>query len=213
MFYLLLDALFPKKSLSGGEGEWVTPSERSQLQSFPTIESAAQLQAQGISHLDRLVSGSNYRQCPLLKNAVWTFKFRRIPALGEELAQLITACRPSTTLGMTRGILVPVPLHWTRRFWRGFNQSEILARIVSQHCDIPIQRSLKRIRPTGFQSHRARKERLHALRGAFRAVGSVPERIILIDDIATTGATLDECAKTLKEAGAKWVEGWVVARG
>ncbi|OGJ63899.1 hypothetical protein A3C37_03185 [Candidatus Peribacteria bacterium RIFCSPHIGHO2_02_FULL_53_20] len=210
MLSALLDALFPKKSLSGGEGEWVTGLERSQLRSFPVVESTPQLRAQGIHHLDRLVSGSNYHECPLLKNAIWIFKFRRIPALGEELAKIMLV---SNLFHNDASVLVPVPLHWSRRFWRGFNQSEILARIISQQCSIPMRSCLCRIRPTGFQSHRARRERLTALEGAFRALGPIPERVVLIDDIATTGATLDACAKTLKKAGAKWVEGWVVARG
>lgn len=210
MLHVFLDAFFPKKSLSGGEGEWVTRSERAQLRSFPIVEGAAQLRAQGMQHLDRLVAGSNYRQCPLLKNAIWMFKFRRIPALGEELAALLIASSP---LISSYCDLVPVPLHWIRRFWRGFNQSELLARIVSEHFHIPRRSILRRIRPTGFQSHRTRIERLTALEGAFRAYSPVPERVILIDDIATTGATLDACAQALKEAGVQWVEGWVVARG
>lgn len=215
----ILDLLFPRKSLRGGEGEWVTQRERMQLESFPVVEDAMQLRAQGIRHLDRLVAASNYRRCPLLKNAIWIFKFRRIPSLGEELGKMMiaslksTACRPSTGLRVTCSVLIPVPLHWTRRFWRGFNQSEILARIISAHCHIPVADALRRIRPTGFQSHRTRAKRLVALEGAFRASGSIPLRCILIDDIATTGATLDACAAALKEAGAVWVEGWAVARG
>lgn len=211
MLSLFLDALFPKTSLTGGKGEWILEHERAQLRSFPVAESAEQLRAHGIRFLDRLVSGSNYRECPLLKNAIWTFKFKRIPALGSELASLLLS---SHSLHSSHSfILVPVPLHWTRQFWRGFNQSEVLAHIVAEQTGIPMRSCLHRIRPTGFQSHRARRERLTALTGAFRATGSIPERVILIDDIATTGATLDACAKMLKEAGAQWVEGWVVARG
>lgn len=211
MLSWLLDAVFPKFSLSGNAGEWVTPEERAQLQSFPIVESAQELRAHGIHHLDRLTAGSNYKQCPLLKNAIWTFKFRRISALGEELAKVMLEARCKERSASCA--LVPIPLHWTRQFWRGFNQSEILARIISDHTHIPMKLILRRIRPTGFQSHRARKERLTAFEGAFRVIGPVPERVVLIDDVATTGATLDACAKTLKEAGAKWVEGWVVARG
>lgn len=217
MLSWILDAVFPKSSLSGGEGEWITTEEHAQLRSFPVVESAEQLRAHGIHHLDRLTAGSDYRRCPLLKDAIWTFKFRRVPALGQELAKVMLEARceeaKETKERSASCALVPVPLHWTRRFWRGFNQSEILARIVSDHTHIPLKLILRRIRPTGFQSHRARKERLTALEGAFRVIGPVPERVILMDDVATTGATLDACAKTLKEAGAKWVEGWVVARG
>ncbi len=220
MLSWLLDAVFPKASLTGGEGEWITMEERAQLRSFPVVETAELLRAHGIHHLDRLTAGSDYRRCPLLKDAIWTFKFRRIPALGGELAKVMLEAHceetKETKESKERSVscaLVSIPLHWTRRFWRGFNQSDILARIVSGHTHIPLEPILRRIRPTGFQSHRARKERLMALEGAFRVVGPVPERVILIDDVATTGATLDASAKTLKEAGAKWVEGWVVARG
>lgn len=231
MLSWLLDAVFPKRSLDGEEGEWVTEEERATLRSFPIVESAEQLQLHGIHHLDRLIAGSTYKQCPLLKNAIWTFKFRRVPALGQELAKIMlatAACHPSAGLKAgsaqgrlrsgqeirtTRCTLVPVPLHWTRRFWRGFNQSAMLAEIVSNECRIPIAHVLRRIRPTGFQSHRARKERWTALRDAFRVTGDIAPNIILVDDVATTGATLDACAKVLKAAGASRVEGWVIARG
>lgn len=213
MLSWLLDAVFPKRSLDGGEGEWVTSEERAQLQSFPIIETAEQLRAHGIHHLDRLVAGSTYRQCPLLKNAIWTFKFRRVSALGEELGKIMIGACPSTTLGMTHAVLVPVPLHWSRRFWRGFNQADILACIVSEYSQIPVRSLLRRTRPTGFQSHRSRSERLTALRDAFVVTGNISPYVILIDDVATTGATLDACAKVLKTAGTRRVEGWVIARG
>ena len=74
---------------------------------------------------------------------------------------------------------------------------------------------LKRVRATGHQAWRGRAERLISVKGAFGLSKgkSVPDRVILIDDLATTGATLDACAKALKDAGANYVEAWVVAHG
>ncbi len=211
MLSQILDYLFPKKSLGNREGEWVTPEERAQLRAFPIILERAALQREGIAHLDRLVAGSTYAGNPLLKKAVWTMKFRRVPALSRDLGSMLLA--GAMHVDAQDAVLVPVPLHWSRRFHRGFNQAELLANVVSEARHIPVVRALKRVRATGYQSHRSRNERRTALLGAFRSCVRVPPRIVLIDDIATTGATLDACAAVLKEAGAQWVEGWVVARG
>lgn len=185
--------------------------ERSQLRSFPIVLERSQLQKEGIAYLDRLVAGSGYAKNPLLKKAVWTMKFRRIPVLCEELSTLLL--RATAHINASHAVIVPVPLHWSRRFHRGFNQAELLANIVSEARCIPVTHLLKRVRPTGYQSHRRRIDRRSALHDAFRAYGSIPPHIILIDDIATTGATLDACAAVLKQAGAQRVEGWVVAKG
>ncbi len=111
-------------------------------------------------------------------------------------------------------VLCPVPLHWSRKFQRGFNQAELLAKKVATSRGVTMKNLLKRVRPTGLQAWRKRAERFEAMQDTFRpAQSSVPEHVILIDDLSTTGATLDACAKALKEAGAKRVEGWVVAHG
>jgi predicted amidophosphoribosyltransferase len=223
----LFDYLFPRRSLTGREGEWITEGERWLLRSFPRIEEANELKRQGIRALDRLRAGSSYASCPLLRKAVCTLKYRRVPALAGDLGQILLSAVSTTRESIvaqkcfcpticccaTVPVVVPVPLHWTRRFQRGFNQSALLAAVIARERGLPCALLLRRIRPTGFQSHRTREMRLRAVSGAFRAVAPVPLRVVLIDDIATTGATLDACAVALKSAGAEWVEGWVVARG
>jgi ComF family protein len=111
-------------------------------------------------------------------------------------------------------VFVPVPLHWTRRLKRGFNQSELLARKVSND-DIKIIRDLVRVRRTKMQpemiSAAARAANVagaFAVRSDHRYAG---RNICLIDDIKTSGATLNECARTLKEAGAAKVFAVVLA--
>ncbi|MDD5623915.1 MAG: hypothetical protein PHI23_04370 [Candidatus Peribacteraceae bacterium] len=212
MFQIFLDFLFPRRSLTGEEGEWITEEERRLLRPMLVIEERPELRSRGLHFLDRVVAGSAYRGSPLLKKAIHTFKYGRVPGLATDLAQFIVRAG-SYPLSETP-VLCPVPLHWARRFLRGFNQAEILARIVAREKKLPLENLLRRVRPTGFQSHRDREERFLAVKDAFRAIKvPLPPYVILIDDLSTTGATLDMCAKALKEAGVQRVDGWVVAHG
>ena len=212
MFQTLLDFVFPRRSLTGEEGEFVTEEEFQKLHSFPVVEEKHVLLGRGIEWLDAIRAGSSYHHCPLLKKAIHTFKYQRIPGLAEPLASLITAAPlPQVPEG---AVLCPVPLHWSRLNERGFNQSELLARELSGHMGIPMRCLLSRTRATGFQSHRSRAERLVAMQDAFVCrQRSAPPFVVLIDDLATTGATLDACARALKERGVTHVEAWVVAHG
>ena len=104
--------------------------------------------------------------------------------------------------------IVPVPIHPSRRRTRGFNQAEILAKIVGNRLGIPVRTDLlKRTRKTLPQKELSAGERLKNLSGAFRAEEMPPEirRVLLIDDIYTTGSTIEACTRTLKTAGAEAV--------
>jgi ComF family protein len=228
--FSLLDFLFPRRSLRGDEGTFLTEAEIEQLTSHPSILSKETLRARGIGSLNCVRIASTYSDCPLLRKAIWTFKYGKIPALGEQLAALLVPlvldrCKgtdgtdvQSTSVPLVPlvpSVLCPVPLYFLRKFHRGFNQAELLAGIVSQRTGIPVRHCLRRTRWTGKQAGRTREQRLKALRGAFRVSGSIPRDIcvILVDDITTTGATLEECARTLRRAGARRIEGLVVAHG
>ena len=110
-------------------------------------------------------------------------------------------------------VLSPVPLHVLRRFARGFNQAELIARHIEEAMALPTKSLLCRVRPTGHQTWRDRSSRLQAMSGAFRIRrGSmIPRHVYLVDDVFTTGATLGECAKTLRMFGAECVEAIVLA--
>lgn len=113
-------------------------------------------------------------------------------------------------------VIVPVPLHPVRHREREFNQSELLARIASKHLGIPWQNLLIRQRHTDTQTQFDRKHRMENLRDAFklRKNAVVNElRIALVDDVLTTGSTLDECARVLIDGGASRVCAVTVARG
>lgn len=213
MLHFLLDFFFPKRSLLNIEGEWITRDERAMLRSYPVILTGGALTERGIRSLDRIVAASRYSSTPLLRKAIHSFKYRKVFDLARDLSALMLQAVPKLDLH-PEPVLCPVPLHWTRRFERGFNQAELLAIELSQVLDYPVKNLLTRVRPTGHQAWRLRNDRQKALNGAFQFEGSfVPEFVILIDDLSTTGATLETCARELKIAGVKRVEGWVVAQG
>jgi ComF family protein len=112
--------------------------------------------------------------------------------------------------------VVPVPLHWTRRWRRGYNQAEALARGLATKWKLPLQsRWLWRVRPTGDQKGLGRVDRLENLCGAFAVTrGLVLNglRLMVVDDVMTTGATCSESALALKRAGAVHVVAAVLAR-
>ena len=111
---------------------------------------------------------------------------------------------------------MPVPLHPLRRREREFNQAEVLARELARHqgwefCDI-----LQRIRYTVTQTHFDRRRRMKNLREAFRVRRNAAvegKRLLLVDDVLTTGSTLDECARMLLRAGAEAIDALTVTRG
>ena len=97
-------------------------------------------------------------------------------------------------------LIVPIPIHWSRRCVRGFNQAEVLCGSLSK-VDRDV---LSRIRRTKPQVQLSREARMHNLIGAFRARDQVEGKtILLVDDVLTSGETARECAKALKQAGAK----------
>ena len=111
--------------------------------------------------------------------------------------------------------LVPVPLFRKRLVERGFNQSLELARDLGKGLEIPVlAKHLYRIRDTRAQSELGAAKRRANVRGAFavKAAEGLPASVAIIDDVMTTGSTLNECAHTLKMAGVEYVEVWVIAR-
>lgn len=114
--------------------------------------------------------------------------------------------------------IVPVPLHWTRLFQRRFNQSAALARALSQRTKIPvIDDALLRVRATPPQVGLARNERAKNVHGAFSVEKGLRakvkgKRIVLIDDVLTTGATANACARVLRRAGATRIDVLTLAR-
>ena len=116
----------------------------------------------------------------------------------------LTARYGRTIRRMQADVLVPVPVHATRKKTRGFNQAEILARVIGKKLEIPVMpEMLVRNKKTLPQKDLSAAERLKNLSGAF-AAGEIPEGIrsvILVDDIYTTGSTIEACARALRASG------------
>jgi ComF family protein len=160
---------------------------------------------------DRLLALWRYE--PPLDGVVQALKFGRLDYLGRHLAEALAAGLGDALSPFDR--VVPVPLHWRRRFARGYNQAQLIARPLARRLGLPCVAALSRRRATPPQTSLGRAGRLANLRRAF----SVPRpsrirdlRILLVDDVATTGATLDAAAAALKAAGATAVTAVVAAR-
>lgn len=142
------------------------------------------------------------------------FKFHRDLAAGRTLAAL--AARRLVQMGAERPqLMVPVPLHWRRALWRGFNQSRVLADDLSRQLGrIPVADLLVRRRATRAQSNLPAARRRGNVRGAFgvRWRPGPLRHVVLVDDVMTTGTTLDACSAVLRRAGIERVDVWVVAR-
>lgn len=153
------------------------------------------------------------------RRAVIRFKYHRILALGGPLASLMVRALEQVPVLFEdmRGadVIVPVPLHWRRHAWRGFNQAGILARPVADALDIPVAPSLKRIRNNRPQSRLSTKQRMENVKGIFALDPRFPvdgKKVILLDDVMTTGSTVNECARVLKKGGAKKVYVFTMSR-
>lgn len=151
------------------------------------------------------------------RSLVHTLKYRNGLYLREDIAQLVRDCPPAVAF-LEGATLVPVPLHSTRQRERGFNQSEVIAAALAEALGLPLAPLLTRVKATRTQTRLNREQREHNVGGAF-ALGAAarvePEaRYILVDDVFTTGATISECARVLREAGgAAGVDAFTLGHG
>ncbi|MBD0282941.1 MAG: ComF family protein [Thermoleophilaceae bacterium] len=149
-------------------------------------------------------------------------KFRGGVALADAMAALIVANAPAALLPVVDAgqdplaghvpALVPVPLHPARRRRRGFNQAAVLAEALARRTGLPVADCLSRSGRSGSQVGRPRPARLSAPPGRIRAHALVPGRTLVVDDVATTGATLAACARALRAAGTRDVRAITFAR-
>jgi competence protein ComFC len=149
--------------------------------------------------------------------AIHHFKYSRALWFENFLAGLLIAETAPVLRGQKGSFIVPVPLHPLKKREREFNQAAVLAARLGRATAIPVnEKILARVKPTETQTHLRREERSANMRGAFAVRDGVKlngERIILVDDVFTTGATTNECARALRAAGAGDVCVWTVARG
>jgi len=218
-----LDLLFPQRCIGcGTEGELICSSCRKslpRLQSpyckvcgLPLKEGAAcpkcsvnPLQINGIR--------SVFLHEKLARDAAHALKYNNLKLLAKPLAQFMERYLESNPL--SADVLMAVPMHPKRLRKRGYNQAYLLARELGKLMQLPVSHgSLVRTKNTGSQVSLRAKARQENVAGAFGCNdrGLADKRVLLIDDVCTTGATLNACAITLKEAGAVTVWGLTLSR-
>lgn len=219
----LLDLLFPPRCITcSGVGTWLCARciERLPYIVGPICERC------GLP-LQRGLECPGCRRCPVKVNgihsvllfegsartAIHRLKYRNGRALAKPFGQLMAdgwdRCR------LEVDVIVPVPLHARRLRQRGYNQAALLARELARHTGLPLyEEALSRVRHTASQMTLDAAARRDNVRGAFYCTDGQlrGQRVLLIDDVCTTGATLDACADALRAAGAVAVWGFTLAR-
>ncbi|MCP4202188.1 MAG: ComF family protein [bacterium] len=165
------------------------------------------------SPLDRLYCAWRYEEP--LNAVIQGLKFHDLSYLGRHLARELDAILPRD---LKVDAVVPLPLHWRRAWTRGYNQAAEIARPLARHRGWLLEEMLVRRRATQPQSGLDRAGRKHNLRRAFvarrrrRRFRGSGKRLLLVDDVYTTGATLEAAARVLRAEGARWVGAAVACR-
>lgn len=220
-FDFVLDVLFPKKCVVCGKLD--------QLFCDPCRQKILFLKQQNCPFCLRLMPRG--RVCPScrrassltgvlvmahfeepLKTVIYGYKYNFLKALREDLADL--AWPYLTDLG-DNFLLTFVPSDKKRQAWRGYNQAQELAEMLGKRIGAPFEQTLIRKKFETPQTALTKKERFQNVEGAFDAVGKVSlrgKKIVIVDDLVTSGATLNACAKELRKQGAREVWGFALAR-
>ena len=219
----LLDLIFPRRCLGCQKINQIL-CERC-LQSIPVFSSSPRhLVSNKNKCLDKLIVASDWAN-PLLKNLIYDFKYNFVSEIGQILGGLLVrSLEPLTVcLKIKKPLLIPIPLHPLRLHWRGFNQAEILANIVGKKFDWPVINNLiirkKHTRPQMTIDNIS--NRYDNVSGIFSLKSSSGYKfsdlskrtIFLVDDVCTTGATMEEAMTCVKKrALGCYIYGLVLAR-
>jgi len=219
----LLDLLYPPRCAGCGRGgDWYCGHCRTQTLPVPApfCQRCGQPLATGDCRscaiappLAQTVRAATLFEGPI-RQAIHRLKYSNLTAVAPDLSQLLVdACRETA---WSAEVIVPVPLHPARQRWRGYNQAERLARPLAKALGIPLApQALQRVRATADQIGLDPEGRRANVLGAFavaQAAIVAGRSVLLIDDVATTGCTLDACAAALLGSGAAGVNALVLAR-
>lgn len=222
MFHFLADLIFPKVCVGcGSRGTYLCCECEKAIQGYtlPLCPSCMkQIARLGThpgcrksTHLDGLIAAGKHTG--ILRNLVHHIKYLGHADMAQVAARLISQKIPRDLLGQDF-VVTSVPIHPSRERQRGYNQSALLGKTLAKMTGSSYWPLLKKVRNTVPQAKLAREQRLKNLRSAFVSRKLKPGvKILLVDDVSTTGATLDECAKELKRSGAGLVYGVVLAHG
>lgn len=154
------------------------------------------------------------------REIVHDLKYKNSPFLIADIIKILMQT-PGAEDFLRNSTLIPVPLHYTRRIRRGYNQSELIANSIIKafpSANIKLLNALRRTRNTGTQTRPTKEERAENIKGAFDVISrklakiSKQTHIVIVDDVMTSCATMSECAKVLKRRGFKNVDAFALAR-
>lgn len=152
-----------------------------------------------------------------LEQAIHAVKYQKAEALGRYLGRRLAQRLELLPVDVRYGAVIPVPLHWKRRFWRGYNQAELLASPVSLALGVPLELRLGRAATFSNLARLGRQERAETIAGAFSIPAQVAralagQAVLVVDDVYTTGATVGAFAQALLQAGVARVDVFTLAR-
>lgn len=186
---------------------WRCPVCKKESPSGVTCESC-----HSVSFLDSVSSVAAYEEGEPVARLIHELKYNSIEEVTGVLEQIFLSVYPKEKVPFC-DVIISIPLHKKRLAKRGFNQSELIASFLSANLHIPLDHGAKRIRFTHPQVGLSGEERKKNLHEAFQVNSALQgKKVLLVDDVFTTGSTLQECAKALKEAGAQEVHGFTFAR-
>jgi len=178
---------------------------------FPLDESGrCALCRTGAAGFDAVYSYGSYEGS--LRTLIHLFKYNGVRPLAAHFGKLLAIALPRTE---RFDLIVPMPLHWRRRWARGYNQSALLANEISKKWNAPVRNVIRRARFTHTQAGLTNAKRRANVAGAFEMRGGIRldgMRVLLVDDVLTTGASASACARVLKRAGARQVTVLTLAR-
>lgn len=225
------DILFPKYCIGcGKEGaDWCLLCQKKNILAwdqgcFKCHASKCELglcsTCQQLYFFDALVLAADYED-KIIGDLVKAYKYHFIKDLAVNLAWLlverlskeVASSKNLFFQDFTQTVVMAVPLSKRRQKWRGFNQAEEMAKIMASHFNLTYSDKLKRVKHRRAQAKLSEQERLNNLAGCFSFNGAAPEKVILVDDVVTTGATVNECAKALRAAGAEEILVLALAKG
>ncbi len=149
---------------------------------------------------------------PGVRHLIHALKYRHDTAVLDALCAPLLAAIVGEPI-VPGSVLLPMPLHPSRLRERGFNQAALIAAVLARHTGLIVMPNLvRRVRADAAQVTQTAAARRRVLRAAFVAPAPVPARVIVVDDVMTTGSSAAAVAAVLKAAGAEWVGVWVVAR-
>lgn len=223
----LLDVIFPKKCLEcGKECNYICSSCLGKIElAIPicpycfrtSINGQPHTQCQRENGLDKLVTIWRYRG--VVRKAIINLKYKFVSSLASEIAEdFYKQMKKNKTKLPKNAIFVPIPLYWRRRYWRGYNQVEEMGKYIAKALKVQFVPDLIiKNKITKQQVELRREQRLENLKGAFTLnqeykIKHKKRPVVLFDDVWTTGSTIKEVARVLKEEGIREVWGLTLVR-